>query len=119
VLRSARRELEIYERSRENILDLRDAGLRGRIYGLTHRLAGPLDGIFDATQEIGAIEAQLRSRQLDAEDRSEAERRLAALKDRCEATYDYIQGKVADIEKVLAALAPLAGQSFAQDEADL
>jgi len=119
ILRAARRELEIYERSRENILDLRDAGLRARIYGLAHRLAAPLDGIFDATQEIGTVEAGLRSRQLEAEDRNEAERRLAALKERCEASYEYIHGRVADIESVLAALAPLAGQSFAQDEAYL
>jgi hypothetical protein len=118
MLRSARRELEIYERSRENILDLRDGGLRGRIYALTHRLAGPLDGIFDSTQEIGALEAQLRSRQLETEDRDDVERRLAGLKERRETTYDYIKGKATDIEAVLAALAPLAGQSFALDEAE-
>jgi len=116
ILRSARREMEIYERNRENILDLRDAALRGRIYGLTHRLAGPLDSIFDATQEIGTLEAQLRSRQLEAEDRDDIARRIAALKERREATYDYVQDKTAGIEVVLAALTPLAGQSFATEE---
>jgi len=119
ILRSARREIEIYERNRESILDLRDAALRARIYGLTHRLAGPLDGIFDVTQEIGAIEVQLRSRQLESEDRSEAESRLAGLKERREATYEYIRTKSDDIENVVAALAPLAGQSFVLDEVPL
>jgi len=116
ILRSARHELEIYERNREHILELRDAGLRARIYGLTHRLSGPLDGIFDATQEIAAFEAQLRSRQLEPEDRDHIEKRVAALKERREATYDYILEKAADIESVLSALTPLAGQSFPADE---
>jgi len=119
VLRSARQELEMYERNREHILELRDAGLRARIYGLTHRLAGPLDGVFDATQEIVNLETQLRSRQLEPEDRDHSEKRIAALRDRREATYDYILEKSAEIERVLAALAPLAGQPFALDEAAL
>jgi hypothetical protein len=119
VLRSARQEIEIYERNRENILDLRDSGLRARIYSLTHRVAGPLDGLFDATQEIGVLETQLRSRHLESEDRDHIEGRVAALKERREATYDYIKGKSVEIETVLAALAPLAGQSFPTKEADI
>lgn len=116
ILRSARQELEMYERNREHILELREPGLRARIYGLTHRLAGPLDGVFDASQEIASLETQLRSRQLEPEDRDHFEKRIAALKDRRDAIYDYIQEKSAEIESVLAALAPLAGQPFALDE---
>ncbi|HEX3431551.1 MAG TPA: hypothetical protein VHT03_11755 [Rhizomicrobium sp.] len=119
ILRSARREMEIYERNRENILDLRDGALRARIYGLTHRLAGPLDSVFDCTQEIGVLDAQLRSRQLETADRDDVERRIAALKERREATYEYIREKSVEIETVLAALSPLAGQSFATEEADI
>jgi hypothetical protein len=118
ILRSARREIEIYERNRESILDLRDSALRARIYTLTHRLAMPLDGLFDAIQEIGLLEAQLRSRSLEIEDRSEIESRLADLKERREAVYDFIQEKTADIHGVLLALAPMAGQSFALEEED-
>jgi hypothetical protein len=117
VLRQARREIEIYERNRESIVDLRDGALRARIYALVHRLAMPLDGLFDAAQEIGVLEAQLRSRGLDAEDRSEMERRVADLKERRDAVYEFIREKTADIENVLCTLAPLAGQSFAREEA--
>jgi signal transduction histidine kinase len=119
ILRSARQEIEMYERNRENILDLRDAGLRARIYGLAHRLAGPLDGIIDATQEIAGLELQLRSRQLEAEDRGHMEKRIAALMERREATYDYIQIKSSEIQDVLTALSSLAGQTFALDEVAL
>jgi hypothetical protein len=117
ILRSARREIEIYERNRESIVDLRDAALRARIYTLTHRLAMPLDGLFDAIQEIGLLEAQLRSRGLDVDDRSEMERRVADLKERRDAVYEFIREKTADIDDVLCALAPLAGHSFAREEA--
>jgi hypothetical protein len=53
------------------------------------------------------------------EDREEIVRRIAALEERREGTYDYIRGKAAEIETVLAALAPLAGQPFATEEAGL
>lgn len=113
LLRSARREMDIYERNRENMLDLRDAGLRGRIHGLTIRLALPLDGIFDATQEIAHGEVQLRSRNLDDRDREELTTRVAELKERREAGYDFVLETAAEIDGVLMALSPLAGHDFA------
>lgn len=118
ILRSARQEIEMYQRNRENILDLRDGGLRARIYALTHRLAGPLDGMFDTTQEIGTLETQLRSRHLEAEDRDHIECRIVDLKERREATYAYIRDKSVEIEAVLTRLAPLAGQRFLTEETD-
>jgi hypothetical protein len=114
LLRSARREIDIYERNRESLLDLRDAALRARIHGLTIRLSLPLDGIFDVTQEIGNFEAQLRSRNLDERDREEFTARVAEMKERREAGYDYIVETAAEIESVLADLSPLAGHDFAR-----
>jgi hypothetical protein len=114
MLRSARREIDIYERNRENLLDLHDAGLRARIHGLTIRLALPLDGISDAAQEIGILEAQLRSRNLDERDREELSARVAEIKERREAGYEYVLETAAEIDDVLAALSPLAGYDFAR-----
>ncbi len=116
ILRSARRELELYERNRESLLDLRDAALRGSIHGLTLRLAMPLDGIVDTTQEIGLVEAQLRSRAPDEAERAELATRMAALKDRQEAAYDYILETAGEIGNVLARLGPLAKHVFALEE---
>jgi hypothetical protein len=113
MLRSARREIDLYERNRESLLDLRDAGLRGRIHGLTIRLSLPLDGIFDLTQEIGTLEAQLRSRNLDERDREEFATRVAEMKERREAGYDYVMETAAEIGHTLAGLSPLAGHDFA------
>jgi hypothetical protein len=114
MLRSARREIDIYERNRENLLDLRDAELRARIHGLTIRLALPLDGISDAAQEIGILEAQLRSRNLDERDREEFSARVAEIKERREAGYEYVLETAAEIDGVLASLSPLAGYDFAR-----
>ena len=116
MMRSARREIDIYERNRENLLDLRDAGLRASIHGLTIRLALPLDGIADATQEIANIEAQLRSRNLDDEDRAEFGARAAEIRERREAGYEYILETAREIDGVLAKLTPLAGHDFARKQ---
>jgi hypothetical protein len=48
MLGAARREIEIYERNREALMDLRDARLRADMHGLAVRLAMPLDGILDS-----------------------------------------------------------------------
>lgn len=112
LLRSARREIDIYERNRENLLDLRDAGLRANIHGLSIRLSLPLDGIFDAAQEIGNLEAQLRSRNLDDRDRDDFDARLKEIKERRDAGYEFLLQQVAGINDVLAPLSPLAGHDF-------
>ena len=114
LLRSARREIDIYERNRENLLDLRDADLRARIHGLTIRLSLPIDGIFDVSQEIGSLEALLRSRNLDERDREEFGARVAEMKERREAGYEFVLETAAEIGNVVAALAPLAGHGFAR-----
>jgi hypothetical protein len=116
LLRSARREIDIYERNRESLLDLRDAALRAGIHGLTIRLSLPLDGIFDAAQEIGNLEAQLRSRNLDERDREEFAARLAEIKSRRESGYEYVLESAGEIAATLAALSPLAGHDFARKE---
>lgn len=112
MLRAVRREIEIYERNRESLIDLRDAGLRANIHQLTLRLAMPIDGLFDISQEIASIESQLKSRTLDATDREEIEARLAELKERRDGTYEYILERSAEINGVLSHLGPLARHKF-------
>lgn len=114
ILRSARREIEIYERNRESLLDLRNADLRARIHGLTLRLAMPLDGIFDTTQEIGLLQTQLRSRVLEPSDRNEIEARITGLVETRERGYEYVLECATEITAILADLAPLAGHDFAR-----
>ena len=48
MLRSARREVDLCERRREQLYDMRDPRLRREVHGLVVRLSLPLDGLLDA-----------------------------------------------------------------------
>ena len=45
MMRAARREIDIYDRNRELLVDLRDAKLRVDLHSLMVRIAMPLDGV--------------------------------------------------------------------------
>ncbi len=60
LLRAARRELDIYERNRESLLDLRDATLRVDVHVLMVTIAMPLDGMIDSIVNLGATDDQAR-----------------------------------------------------------
>jgi hypothetical protein len=57
ILRAARREIDIYDRNREALYDLRDAALRVDVHSLVLRMVMPLDGVLDgAASETVAVE---------------------------------------------------------------
>jgi len=57
-LRAARREIEVYDRNREALYDLRDADLRVNIHALMVRMAMPLEGILDGAEAPGGAAAE-------------------------------------------------------------
>lgn len=116
MLRSARREVDLYDRNRESLLDLRDARLRARIHTLMLRVAMPLDGIVDASEEIALSEKQLRTRDLAPEDRAEIEAHLAGIGERRVGGYDYMQESIALIDGLLGDLGPLAHHVFGRND---
>jgi hypothetical protein len=58
MLRTARREVDLYERRREQLYEIRDPRLRSDIHGLIVRLSLPLDGVLDATEALSSGPAQ-------------------------------------------------------------
>ncbi len=52
ILHACRGELDIYDRNRERLYDLRDAALRGKIHSLAVRMAMPLDGLLSAAPQL-------------------------------------------------------------------
>lgn len=62
MLIAARRELDIYERNREALLDLRDAQLRVDIHSTIVRIAMPLDGIIAALEDPTSMLPDARDR---------------------------------------------------------
>jgi len=108
MLRSAKRELDMYERNRETLYDIHDAELRARIHGLVIRINAPLDGVFDATDEIHNIEGLLRAPSLPAEHRAELEKRDERLRLHREGSYEYAMEMAAQIATIVADLEPRA-----------
>ena len=111
MLRSARSELDIYDRNRETLVDISDADLRARIQTLVIRLSMPLDGVIEATEEIKARREVLRSMR-DPQERAELEDSIKLSEGRREAGYEFIIDNAAQLKNVIAALEPHAGTTF-------
>lgn len=62
MLLSARRELDIYERNRELLIDLKDAKLRVELHSLMVRIAMPLDGVIASLEQNDLIDPEARER---------------------------------------------------------
>jgi len=111
MLRSARSELDIYDRNRESIFDLRDPDLRARIQTLLIRLSMPIDGVIEASDEIKTMKERLLGMS-GGEARRELEAQVRLDEARREQGYVFIHETAAGLKQVIAGLEPLAGQSF-------
>ena len=111
-LRAARRELDIYDRNREQLYALTEPMLRARIHRDAVRLSMPLEGIFDSTREIETIEAQLKTPNLLPEDREELQRRIDTIKQNRDSGFDFVRDTAAELTAVIKDLEPYAHQSF-------
>jgi hypothetical protein len=60
LLHAARRELDIYDRNRESLMDLRNAALRVDVHVQVVTIAMPLDGVIDSIVNPGAADDQTR-----------------------------------------------------------
>ncbi len=112
MLRSARREVDIYDRNRESLFDLRDAEVRARIHTLILRLSMPIDGIFDLCQEIGVVQTQIKTPLLNAPDRVELETRLASLVQTRDTSFNFVTEGAQQLRAVIKSLEPLARHNF-------
>jgi hypothetical protein len=110
MLRSARREIDIYDRNRESLFDIRDAALRAKIHSVVLRLAMPMDSIFDVTQEIAAEQMFLKT--TPNVQRQEIEDHIGELRVRREGGYDFIRETAEGLKGLIGSLEPIAQQSF-------
>ena len=86
MLRGARRELDIYDRNRESLCELRQGELRVTIQSVVVRLAMPLDGLIDPQ---GALDAATRDQ-----------------------AFEYLMDCAAEMPPVIARLSRVCGHSF-------
>jgi len=106
-MRSIQREIEIYDRNRETLLDLRSAAVRASISVLIARLSFALGGVTDATAELASLGA-------DA-----PEERRTAIGEIRKTAFDFAVETAAEITPLLQALAPLAQHNFGSTESAL
>jgi hypothetical protein len=111
MLISARNELNIYDRNREQVFNIRDSDLRARLQTLLIRISMPIDGIIDGTEELKSLREELRGER-DPEQRAELEAIIATGETRREAGYQFILDRSAELKEVIAGLGPIAKTSF-------
>jgi hypothetical protein len=111
MLRSARNELDIYDRNREQVFNIRDGDLRARLQTLLIRISMPIDGVIEASDEIKAMREAVRTVK-DQNERAEIEARLKADEARRSAGFEFILERADELKHVIDSLGPLAKTSF-------
>jgi hypothetical protein len=111
MLRSARNELDVYDRNREQVFYIRDADLRARMQTLLIRISMPIDGVIEATEEIKTMREAVRTIKDQAE-RAEIEVRLKADEARRNGGFEFILERADELKSVIDGLSPIAKHSF-------
>ncbi|MFI4977005.1 MAG: hypothetical protein ACHP84_20935 [Caulobacterales bacterium] len=112
MLRAARRELDVYDRNRETLYDLRDAPLRVRIHNLVLRITMPLDGLIDSSADVAAARAMAEDVDLKPAQREEAARALAQLQERRDQGFEFTMSMEAAIGPLVEGLGRIARHDF-------
>jgi hypothetical protein len=112
MFRQALQEIAIYDRNRENLYAIQDAGLRARIHTSVLRISSPLNGIFDTTEEVRAGQARLRAPDLQPDEREDVEARIARLTEMRDGAFEFMERTALEIEALVKDLEPVAGHSF-------
>jgi len=111
MLRSARNELDVYDRNREQVFYIRNADLRARMQTLLIRISMPIDGVIEATDEIKNMREAVRTIKDQAE-RAEIEVRLKADEARRNGGFEFILERADELKSVIDGLSPIAKHSF-------
>lgn len=112
ILRQALQEIGIYDRNRENLYAIRDATLRARIHTSVLRISSPLNGIFDTTEEIRALQARMRLHEIGAQEREEIGARIQQLTGMREGGFEFMEETALEIAALVKDLEPVAGHPF-------
>jgi len=111
MLRSARNELDVYDRNREQVFYIRDSDLRARMQTLLIRISMPIDGVIEASDEIKAMREAVRTIREPAE-RAELEARLKSDEARRNGGFEFILERADELKSVIDGLGPIARTSF-------
>jgi hypothetical protein len=111
MLISARNELNLYDRNREQVFSIRDSDLRARLQTLLIRISMPIDGLIDGTDELKTLREKFKAER-DPEERAELEGLIVVGETRREAAFEFILERAAELKGVIDGLGPIAKHSF-------
>jgi hypothetical protein len=112
MLRSARREVDLYERNRETLYAIRKGDLRARVHTIVLRLSMPLDGLFDAENALGTIATQLKVPNLPDSEREELGKRRDSINQTRDTSFEFMVETLAQMKPIVEELGTISGQDF-------
>ena len=112
MLIAARREIDVYDRNREQLYDLRDAEVRAKLHTLVVRLTLPMDGVFDTVAEIAQARAILASPRTAKALRDTTQERLVELEGQRAAGFGFVIDTARNIGPLVDRLKPIARHGF-------
>ena len=113
LLRTVRREIDVYDRNRERLFELPDPALRARINMALLRATMGVEGAIEAAVEAVGIETELKLNPTMSNDqRCHLEARLADQLSRREGGFEFLTESAAQARNLTKELEPIAGVDF-------
>ena len=113
LLRTVRREIDVYDRNRERLFELPDPALRARIHMVLLRATMGVEGAIEAATEAVALETELKlNPTMSKEQRCHLEARLADQLSRREGGFEFLTESAAQARSLAQELEPIAGVDF-------
>ena len=113
LLRTVRREIDVYDRNRERLFEIPDPTLRARIHMVLLRATMGVEGAIEAATESHAIETELKlNPAMSKEQRCHLEARLADQRSRREGGFEFLMESASQARDLTKELEPIAGVDF-------
>ncbi|MBP6012546.1 MAG: hypothetical protein KBA31_09990 [Alphaproteobacteria bacterium] len=113
LLRTIRREIDVYDRNRERLFELRDPALRARIHTTLLRTIMGVEGALESADECNALEAELKMNpEMSAPRREHLQARLTDQCQRRDGGFNFLIEASQQGAKVIKELEPIAKVDF-------
>jgi len=113
LLRMIRRELDVYDRNRERLFELRDPALRARIHMILLRTMMGVEGALESATEVSQIETELKiNPTMQEAQREHLQARLSDQSTRRDGGFDFLIAASEQAAKLIKELEPIARVDF-------
>lgn len=114
LLRMVRRELDVYDRNRERLFELREPTMRARIHTTLLRIMMGVEGTVEAADEVIEIEAELASNpEMTEPRRVHLQSKATEQKQRRDFSFEFLDEASAQAVDLAKKLEPIAKVDFA------